>query len=149
MAFGNDKLSQKDGVFKLVEASKPHMFPMASAEARELFKAGQCPGILSRQVGEPFSPYISRRRRWYELLKQLDHKLEIPSTLRGELLLDHANLSQAEKLMVMTSTFNNLEFDTVAEALVKQHAIARSLKPPETQHKKGERKRLGKKLLWC
>ena len=27
------------------------MFPMASAEARELFKAGQRLGILSRQVG--------------------------------------------------------------------------------------------------
>ena len=100
MALGIDKLSQKDGVLKLVEALRLHMFPIATAEARELFKAGQSPGILSRQVGEPFISYISRRRRWYELLKQLDPKLEIPATLRGELLLlllDHANLTQSEK----------------------------------------------------
>ena len=114
------------------------MFPMATAEARELFKAGQRPGILSRQAGEPFISYISRRRRWYELLKQLDPKLEIPNTFRGELLLDLANLTQSEKLMIMTSTFNNLEFDTIAEALVKQHALAHSLKSPDTQHKKGK-----------
>ena len=84
MSLGVDKLAQNDGVLKLVEALKLHIFPMASAEARELFKAGQRPGVLSRQVGEPFISYISRRRRWYDLLKKLDHKLEIPSTLRGE-----------------------------------------------------------------
>ena len=71
-------------------------------------------------------------------MKQLDPKLEILNTLRGELLLDHANLTQSEKLMIMTSTFNNLEFDTIAEALVKQHALAHSLKSPDTQHKKGK-----------
>ena len=43
MALGIDKLSQKDGVLKLVEALKLHMFPMASAEAKELIKAGQRP----------------------------------------------------------------------------------------------------------
>ena len=112
---------------------------MATAEARELFKAGQRPGILSRQAGEPFISNISRRRRWYELLKQLDPKPEIQNTLRGELLLDHAKLTQSEKLMIMASTFNNLEFDTVAEALVKRHALA-SLKSPDTQHKKGKGK---------
>ena len=72
MSLGIDKLAQKDGVLKLVEALRLHVFPMATAEARELFKAGQRPGILSRQVGEPFISYISRRRRWYELLKQLE-----------------------------------------------------------------------------
>ena len=81
MSLGIDKLAQKDGVLKLVEALRLHMFPMATAEARELFKAGQRPGILSRQAGEPFISYISRRRRWYELLTQLDPKLEIPNAL--------------------------------------------------------------------
>ena len=54
MALGVDKLSQNDGVLKLVEALRLHIFPMATAEARELFRAGQRPGILPRQVGEPF-----------------------------------------------------------------------------------------------
>ena len=73
-------------------------------------------------------------------MKQFDPKLEVPNILRGDLLLDHANLTQSEKLMIMTSTFNNLECDTVAEALVKQHALAHSLKSPDTQHKKDKGK---------
>ena len=70
----------------------------------------------------------------------------MPSTLRGELLLDHANLSQAEKLVVMTPPCNNLEFDTVAEAFVKQHAIAHSLNSPDTQHKK-EKEKAGQEAI--
>lgn len=42
--------------------------------------------------------------------------------LLGELLLDHSGLSPTECLMVMTPTFNNLDFDVVAEALIKQLA---------------------------
>ena len=42
--------------------------------------------------------------------------------------------------MVTTSTFNNLDFDAVAEALAKQHAVAHSLKPPYTQRRKGKGK---------
>ena len=117
MSLGIDKLAQKDGVLKLVEALRLHMFPMATAEARELFKAGQRPAILSRQAGEPFISYISRRRRWYELLKQLDPKLEIPNTLRGELLLDHTNLTQSEKLMIMTSTFKTMNLTQLPKHL--------------------------------
>ena len=55
---------------------------MATAEARELSKAGQRPGILSRQAGEPFISYISklwrcckrsrhRRKAWRNLWKHL------------------------------------------------------------------------------
>ena len=148
MSLGIDKLAQKDGVLKLVEALRLHMFPMAT---RELFKAGQRPGILSRQAGEPFISYISRRRRWYELLKQFDPKLEIPNTLRGELLLDHANLTQSEKLMILTSTFNDLEFDTVAEALVKQHSTRIGTQSEVTRHpaQERQRKRRDKIILWC
>ena len=136
MALGIGKLSQRDGVLKLMEALRLHMFPMATAEARELFKAGQRPGILSKQVDEPFISYISRRGKWHELLKQNGSK---PTTLRGE-VLDHANLAQSEKLINMTSTFNNFECDRVAEAFVKQHALAHSLKSPDTQHRKAKEK---------
>ena len=66
MSLGIKNLSQDDEVPKLVEALKLHLFPMASAEARELFKAGQRPGVLSRQAGEPIISYISRRKRWYD-----------------------------------------------------------------------------------
>ena len=80
-------------------------------------------------------------------MKKLDPKLEIPTTLRGDLLLDHANLTQSEKLMIMTSTRNNLEFDTVAEALVRQHALPHSLKSPDTLFQR-KRQRFQRKRIW-
>ena len=43
----------------------------------------------------------------------------------GELLLEHAGLTSTERLVVMTSTSNDLDFDKVAEALVKQHALSK------------------------
>ena len=129
MSLGITELTKQDGVLLLIRALRQHIFPLASAEARELFKAGQRPGILSKQAGETMISYVSRRRRWYDLLRNLDKNVELSEQMRGELLLDHSGLSQPERLMVMTSTFNNLEFDRVAEALVKQHALAHSLKP--------------------
>ena len=136
MALGIGKLSQRDGVLKLMEALRLHMFPMATAEATELFKAGQRPGILSRQAGEPFISYISRRRRWYELLKQLDpHENPTNSQRRT---VGPRQPDTIREVMIMTSTFNNHKSDTVAEALVKQHALAHGLKSPDTQHKKGK-----------
>ena len=73
------------------------------------------------------------------------------SALRGELLLDHANLTQSEKLMILTSTFNDLEFDTVAEALVKQHSTRIGTQSEVTRHpaQERQRKRRDKIILWC
>ena len=135
MSLGITELTKQDGVLLLIRALRQHIFPLASAEARELFKAGQRPGILSKQAGETMISYVSRRRRWYDLLRNLDKNVELSEQMRGELLLDHSGLSQPERLMVMTSTFNNLEFDRVAEALVKQHALAHSLKPATSSEK--------------
>ena len=78
----------------------------------------------------------------------MDPMLEIPTTLSGELLLDHANLTQSEKLMIMTSTFNSLEFDTVTEALVKQNALAQS-EIPRHPAQEWQRKMLAKITPWC
>ena len=61
------------------------------------------------------------------MLKRLDPKIDLSHTLLGELLLDHSGLSHTERMMVMTSTFNNLEFGRVAAALMKQHAFRESL----------------------
>ena len=127
MVMGHEELSKETAVPTLVTRVKKHIFPLASAEARELYKMGQRPGTLSRQVGESMISYVERRRRWWDMLTKLDPKIELSDTLLGELLLEHSGLSHNERMMVMTSTFNNLEFDRVAEALIKQHALRESI----------------------
>ena len=71
--------------------------------------------------------YVERRRRRWDMLQRLDPKIGLSETLLGELLLDHSGLSSTERLMIVTSTFNNLDFDIVAEALIKQHALRESI----------------------
>lgn len=141
MTFGFSKLTESDAIPKLIEQMRGHIFPMSSAEARELYRAGQRPGVLSRQSGEPMISDVQRRRRWWELLRQLDPKLSMSNTMLGEMLLDHSGLSHNERLMIMTSTFNNLEFDNVAEALIKQHAMTNVAKDDSSS---GQRKGKGK-----
>ena len=141
MTFGFTRLTERDAVPKLIEEIRGHIFPMSTAEARELYRAGQRPGVLSRQSGEPMISYVQRRRRWWELLRRLDPKLSMSNTMLGEMLLDHSGLSHNERLMIMTSTFNNLEFDNVAEALIKQHALNNVAKDEGSS---GQRKGKGK-----
>ena len=66
--------------------------------------------------------YVSRRRRWWRLLKKLDDTIELSEAIRGDLMLDFSGLSRAERLMILTSTGNSTEFSKVAQALVDQHA---------------------------
>jgi hypothetical protein len=107
------------------EALREHIFPLGCAEARELFKAGLRPGILSKQSGETMISYISRRRRWYDMPRNLDKAIQLSDQVRGDLLLDHANLSLNEKLMIMTSTFNdfwssNMRLHTRSKLLIEE-----------------------------
>jgi hypothetical protein len=131
ISFGLTELTKKEGGLLLVKALREHILPLGSAEATKPFKAGQRPGILSKQSGETMISYISRRRRWYDMLRNRDKTIQLSDQMRGELLLDHANLSHNKKLMIMTSTFIDSDSDGVAEALVKQHALAHSIKAPD------------------
>ena len=51
------------GVDLLVDRIRAMVFPRASEEARELFRAGQMIGVLSRQYGESITSYISLYHR--------------------------------------------------------------------------------------
>ena len=113
------------GLVELAKKEGEHIFPWGSAEARELFKAGLRPGILSKQSGETMISYISRRRRWYDMPRNLDKAIQLSDQVRGDLLLDHANLSLNEKLMIMTSTFNdfwssNMRLHTRSKLLIEE-----------------------------
>ena len=84
---GVDVLTQPGGLRKFVEKLRDIVFPRASQEARELFKTGQKPGCLARQNQESMPSYVSRRRRWWKLLKTLDNSIALSEPMRVELLL--------------------------------------------------------------
>ena len=91
---GVDVLTQPGGLRKFVDKLHDVVFPRASEEARELFKAAQKPGSLARQDQEPMLSYVSRRRRWWKLPKTLDSSIELSEPMRVELLLELAGLSR-------------------------------------------------------
>ena len=55
---GLEKLISPGGWDLLVDRIRAMVFPSASEEARELFRAGQMIGVLSRQYGESIASYI-------------------------------------------------------------------------------------------
>ena len=95
MDLGLDELREADGFQKLEFAIQKMAFPQAHAEAKDLYRAGHKQGgVLARQTGEPMTNFISRRRRWWRLLKQLDSTLELSEGIRGDLLLASSRLKK-------------------------------------------------------
>ena len=47
--------------------------------------------------------------------------MELSTEIRGDLLLDAANLNEIEKLMVLTSAHNDRSFEAISKALQEQH----------------------------
>ena len=137
MDVGMKKLMHPNGkgFEELVNAMSKTVFPQAQAEAKELYQVGhKHRGPLSRQSAEPMISYVSRRRRWWAKLKRLDPTVDLSPSLLGDLMLDAANLGKVEKLLVLTSTGNNREFDKIAEALMKQHAKIHVDEKKEKRH---------------
>ena len=93
-------LTQPGGLRQFVEKLRDVVFPRASEEARELFKVGQKPGSLARQNGESMLSYVSRRRRWWKLLKTLDGSIELSEPMGVELLLELSGLSRQEIIVI-------------------------------------------------
>ena len=119
---GVDVLTQPGGLRKLVEKLRDNVFPRASEEARELFKVGQKPGSLARQNGGSMLSYVSRRRRWWNLLKTLDGSIELSEPMRVELLLELSGLSRQEIIVIKACAPDAKSFESVAAALVEQYS---------------------------
>ena len=144
MDIGLIELGKENGVQQLVARLRTLIFPQQSSEARELYKIGQQKhGPLSRQQSESMTSYIQRRKRWWQLLTQMDKTLAMSDVMLGELLLEHAGLTSTERL-VMTSTNNDLSFDKVAEAMVKQDALTKE----STRDYRSGKGKGGKKGHW-
>ena len=65
--------------------------------------------------------YISRRKRCWKLLKEMDPQIELSEAHRADMLLDLAGIEKNERTMIQASIGNVREFDKVADALVLQH----------------------------
>ena len=106
-------------------ADQPHArngFPLTEHESKELFRQYCRPGgPLSRQNGESMKQYVSRRRRCWTLLTQMDRVIHLSEGHRSDMLLDLSGLTREERVMVQASISNERDFDRVAEALIIQH----------------------------
>ena len=67
--------------------------------------------------------YISRRRRWYKKLTELDTEYKLPDKLLSDMLLENSGLSENQQLMVMNAIKPNITFDTIAEEMKDQHPL--------------------------
>ena len=103
--------TEKSGIELLVQAMKAAVFPLTTHEAKELFRQYCKPsGSLSRQTGESMSQYVSRRKRCWKLLKELDPAIELSEGHRADTLLDLAGIDQNARVMVQPSIGNVREF---------------------------------------
>ena len=119
---GSLKLKSSDAVPALIEAMRRAVFTLKEHEAKELYRMGtSIGGPLSRQAGESMTQYISRRKRWWRKVKELDEKLQVSDTILTDLLMDNANLNRSEKLMILTTVHDSPTFESVSEALLRQH----------------------------
>ena len=70
---GVETVMKDGGIETLITTLKKMNFPLQSLEAKELFRVGQMQqGPLSRQTGESVTSFISRRRRWWRQVRELD-----------------------------------------------------------------------------
>ena len=117
-----DRLCQPDGLEFLLERIKQHVFPLQSQEASELFRVGQLrTGPLSRQQGESMLSYVSRRKRWWVTLQELDGEIKLSEAMRANLLVELSGLQRSEQLMVKTAAQKET-VDEYARVLIQHHA---------------------------
>ena len=77
---------------------------------------------FARQSSESMLAWTQRRRRCYDLLKELDsQRANVSDEILGDMMLDNAGLSRTEKLLILTSTGNSKSFGDIGDALKKQH----------------------------
>ena len=90
--------------------------------AKELFRQYCRPGgPLSRQNGESMKLHVSRRRRCWTPLVQMDPVIHLSEGHRSDMLLDLSGSTCEERFVVQASINNECDFDRVAEALIIQN----------------------------
>ena len=120
---GAEVLGSQDNIPKIIEKVRSNLFPLQEQESKELYRLGtQIGGMLSRQAGEPMTSYLSRRKRWWRKMKQLDEKVAISESILTDLLLDNAGINRQERIMVITAMAGSVKTEECEKALIKMHS---------------------------
>ena len=120
---GVGTLNTPTGVKQLVDKMRETIREAMDDEISELYRLGaQTSGPLRRQRGEPMQSYISRRKRWWTRIRELDSSFNVSETLLADYLLDCAGLTRDQRLMILTSTQNVRTQSAIEDALRKQHS---------------------------
>ena len=115
-------LSADDGPEKLLQLFEQVLKPKKAQEARELYAAGSRDGgLLSRQMSEPMSSYVLRRKAWWQALRQLDSTMQVSEGILAEQMLLNAGVSEDQRLMIRTVLGNDLDVEKVSSELLNQH----------------------------
>ena len=110
------------GIDTLINRMRGIVFPLTERESKESFRQNFRPGgPLSRQDGESMKQHVSRRRRCWTLLVQMDPVIHLSDGHRSDMLLDLSGLTREKRVMVQASIGNERDFDRVADALIIQH----------------------------
>ena len=123
---GVKDLCKKDGIDVLIAKMQKIAFPTLRQEASQLYAIGlEKGGILSRQTAqnEPMSSYIERRTQWWKMMQEFDKTVVIADEVRGGQLLENSGLTRDQKTMIMVSTQNKLDLESVKTALIAQHGM--------------------------
>ena len=130
-----DVLTQTGGLRKFVDDV---VFPPASEEALELFKTGHKPRSLARQSQESMLSYVSRRRRWWKLLKTLDGSIELSEPTRVELLLEISGLTRQGIIVIkrclISKTSNVVLYSSQLGIAKRETKSKRLLQSVTTRH---------------
>ena len=119
---GLETLSQPGGLEQLIGVIRNHVFPRAAEEGKELFRAGQkLGGPLSRQPSESMLSYVQRRRRWWNVLVELDPSMAVSESFRIELMLELLGISRQEILVVKACRADS-SFEATARVLVDHYS---------------------------
>ena len=101
---GREVLSKPDGAEKLVLAIEADIRVRRKEIARELFRKGQYPtGELARAPGESMVSYTSRRKRWYQRIRDLDDTIELTDVMQAQFMLEAARLTDNQVLHVRSN----------------------------------------------
>ena len=96
MDIGKETLLTEEGISRLIKMIRLSIFPIKALEAKVLFQVGQKPyGPMPRQSLEPMVSYIPRRKRWWNMVKQLGKSMVISDEMLGSFSFDHVGCAGA------------------------------------------------------
>ena len=111
MHIGEEDLLKDTGVDTLITKMRDSVLPMVQERALDLCREGhKSHGTLTRQHGESTHGYITRRERWWALLKEMDPKLGLSDSMLTQLMMDGAGITDSQKLLIPTSVNNEITF---------------------------------------